>query len=281
MTQIASTAIVDPKAELADDVQIGHFCVIGPKVTLGPGCVLHNNVTIVGRTTVGRGNAFFQHAVIGAVPQDLKYKGEDSEVIIGDGNAFRENVTVHLGTMLGGGKTVIGNHCLFMVGIHVGHDSHIDDHVVIANNVLLGGHVKIEAGVVIGGGAAVHHFVTIGRYAMIGGLTRIVTDIPPFMIYEGNPGEVRAVNTIGLSRKGFDESHVDAVKTAFRQLYRKKTPMRETLKTLAVEYANDENVQHLIASLERSMQGRHGRYLETCRCDSASDIGQHFNKKAD
>lgn len=253
MTRIASTAIIDPKAQLADDVQVGHFCVIGPHVKIGPGCVLHNNVTIVGHTTIGSNNAFFQNTVIGAVPQDLKYKGEDSEVIIGDGNAFRENVTIHLGTMLGGGKTVVGNHCLLMVGIHVGHDSTIEDHAVIANNVLLGGHVKIEAGAVIGGGVGVHHFTTIGRYAMIGGLTRIVTDIPPFMIYEGNPGQVRAVNTVGLSRKGFSESQIDAVKTAFRQLYRKKTPMRETLKTLAVEYADDANVQHLVASIERSM----------------------------
>lgn len=272
MSKIAETAWVDSHARIADDARIGHHCYIGPNVVIEPGCVLHNNVTIVGRTTVGRNNTFFQNAVVGTPPQDLKYKGDDTQIVIGDNNVFRENVTVHLGTELGGGVTRVGSHNLFMAGVHLAHDCRLADRIIIANNALIAGHVTLEQSTVIGGGAALHHFVTVGRNAMVGGLTRVVYDVPPFMIFEGNPGSVRAVNVTGLTRNGFDEAQVDAIKAAYKTLYR-GGDVRPALDILEQANGDDPNVRHLIEFVRRGFQGRHGRYREAARCDSTNDIG--------
>jgi len=271
MTRVAETAYVDTQAQIAGDVEIGHNCYVGPKVSIGPGCVLHNNVTIVGRTTVGKNSQFFQNAVIGTAPQDLKYKGGETEILIGDGNVFRENVTVHLGTELGGAKTLIGSGSLFMAGVHIAHDCHIGDDVIIANNALIAGHVTLEQRVVIGGGAALHHFVTVGRNAMVGGLSRVVYDVPPFMIFEGNPGLVRGVNVTGLARNGFSEAQIEAIKHAYKKLFRGGA-VRPALDELTQTNGDDPEVRYLIDFVRRSFQGRHGRYLESLRVDTPEDI---------
>ncbi|NLX22448.1 MAG: acyl-ACP--UDP-N-acetylglucosamine O-acyltransferase [Phycisphaerae bacterium] len=275
MTRIDPTARIDPKAQVHETAQIGFNCLIGPNVTIGPDCVLHNNVTIVGRTAIGRGNQFFQNVVIGTVPQDLKYKGEDTQVIIGDGNVFRENVTMHLGTELGGGKTTLANQCLVMAGVHIAHDCHVGDRVLVANNALIGGHVVLESSVVVGGGAAIHHLVTVGRNAMVGGLTRVVYDVPPFMIFEGNPGSIRGVNTTGLGRNGFDDRQIDAIKEAYRKLFRKRQAL-PALEELEKSNGTDPNVRYLIDFMRRSYLGKHGRHLESCRTDQAADLKNYY-----
>jgi len=276
MPEIAPTAYVDGKATLAEDVSVGHNCYIGPNVTLGRGCVLHNNVTLTGHTTVGENNTFFQNAVLGTIPQDLKYRGSPTRLIIGDNNLFRENVTVHLGTELGGGVTEIGSNNLLMAGVHVAHDCHIHNRVVIANNALVAGHVVLEDCAVIGGGAGLHHFVTVGRNSMVGGLSRVVVDVPPFMIYEGNPGAVRGVNTTGLSRNGFTPEQIEAIKDVYKKVFRSNGRSLPALEELARSDGLDENVRYLIDFMQRSFAGKHGRYREALRQDKPEDVGRFY-----
>ncbi len=277
MVNVGQNSYIDPKAQLADDVSIGPNCYIGPDVVIEAGCKLHNNVTITGKTRIGINNEFYQNSVIGTDPQDLKFKGGDTELIIGSHNIFRENVTVHRGTELGGGKTIIGNGNLFMAGVHIAHDCEITQSVIIANNALIAGHVRLEQSTVIGGGAGIHHFVTVGRNAMVGGLTRVVKDVPPFMIFEGNPASVRGVNIVGLSRNGFTPEQIENIKQAYRKLFKSQS-LQLALKEIRNTNNIDENVKYLIEFLERSFLGRHGRYLETIRTDSADDIKKLLEK---
>jgi UDP-N-acetylglucosamine acyltransferase len=277
MTKIAPNAYIDPNAELADDIEVGPSCYIGPKVILGQGCKLLNNVTIIGPSTIGSENIFFPNSVIGADPQDLKYKGGRTELIIGSKNVFRENVTVNRGTELGGGKTIVGHGNLFMAGVHIGHDCAIEDHVVAANNVLLGGHLKIERCAFIGGGAGIHHFCTIGRNAMIGGLSGVTSDVPPYMIFDGNPGAARSVNVRGLLRNGFTREQIDAIKDAFKKLFRSGKFLM-ALAELEQE-STEEHVKYLAEFMRRSFSGKHGRFLETRRCDTIKDLGNFYKDK--
>ncbi len=280
MRCIGQNCYIDAKAELADDIIVGPNCYIGPDVIIDSGCKLHNNVTIVGKTRIGKNNEFYQNSVIGTAPQDLKFKGGETELIIGVGNIFRENVTVHRGTELGGGKTIIGDGNLFMAGVHIAHDCHITQGVIIANNALIAGHVKLEESTVIGGGAGIHHFVTVGRNAMVGGLTRVVKDVPPFMICEGNPASVRGVNVIGLSRNGFTEQEIDNIKRAYRMMFKGKA-LELALKEIRNSGETDVNVIYLVEFMERRMKGKHGRYLETIRIDSPKDIRKLLDDEKD
>lgn len=276
MTEIHPQSCVDPSAELADDVVVGFNCFIGPHVRIDKGCVLHNNVTIIGYTTIGPDNVFFPNATIGAEPQDLKYRGSPTSLDIGAGNTFRENVTVHLGTETGGGVTRLGNGGLYMAGVHVGHDSMLGNNLIIANNAMLGGHVMVEDNAVIGGGAGIAHMVTIGRQSMIGGLTRVVTDVPPFMIFEGNPGAVRGINVVGMQRAGFSSDQIDMVRDAYRTLYRRGTPIAQAIEQIEGRNGQDERVAHLIAFIRRSQQGKHGRYQELTRKDTPEDLPDFY-----
>lgn len=278
MPKIGPNVFIDPTAILADDVVIGPGTFIGANVTIDTGCKLFNNVTVLGPTKIGQKNEFFPNCVVGADPQDLKYKGGFTELIIGDNNVFRENVTVNRGTELGGGKTLIGNGNLFMAGVHVGHDCIIEDHVVAANNVLLGGHLHVERCAFIGGAAAIHHFCTIGRNAMIGGLSAVVADIPPFTISDGNPAVARAINVRGLVRNGFSEEQIEAIKEAFKKLF-KSGKFLTALSKLEADKSLDANVQYLVEFMRRSTQGKHGRYRETLRCDTIQDIGNFYKEE--
>src|SRR3954471_535939 len=202
LPKISPQAVVDPKAEIADDVEIGPFCVVGPDVKIGPGCRLLNSVTMVGITTVGKDNIFFPNSVIGTAPQDKKYKGAPTRLEIGNGNAFREAVTIHTGTEKGGGVTRIGDNNLYMVNVHVGHDCQFGSNCVLANNVMIAGHVVCGDNVSMMGVAGVHHFVTIGDFAYIGGAARIHHDVPPFVKIDGSD-QVRGLNSVGLQRAGY------------------------------------------------------------------------------
>ncbi len=268
MANIHPTAIVDSRAELDDDVVVGPYCVLGADVRIGSGTVLHNHVTVQRLTTIGRDNVFYPHSVIGADPQDRKFHGEHCECLIGDRNQIREHVTIHRGTGNGGGYTIVGNDNLIMVSAHVAHDCSIGNCVVIANQVMIAGHVVIRDYANIGGGTGVHHFATIGESSFVGGMARIAKDVPPYMIVEGSPAEVRALNSIALSRRGFSAAHIEAMKEAYKRLYRENgQAMTDTIDKLRVEFANVPAVMTLCDALDATAEGVHGRALELKRTD--------------
>jgi UDP-N-acetylglucosamine acyltransferase len=258
---IHPTAVIHPRAELHPTVQVGPYAMIGEGVQIGADTVIGPHVVIEGRTTLGDRNQIFAGAAIGLPPQDLKYDGADSAVVIGNDNLIREYVTINRAT--GGDEvTAIGNHNLLMAYVHVAHNCTIEDRVVIANSVALAGHVYIETRATIGGILGVHQFVHVGRLAMVGGMSRIDRDVPPFMLVEGSPARVRTLNRVGLQRSGLadlDQGQVlQALKKTFRLLYRSDLPFAEALE--AVELLSDhEAIQHFCGFLRDSVgPGRRG-----------------------
>lgn len=281
---IHPSAIIEKGAELGSNVRVGAMSYVGPDVRLGADCELRNHVTITGDTTVGAGCMFFPNAVIGEAPQDLKYAGEKTKTVIGEDNHFREFVTVHPGTRVGGGVTRIGSHNRFLVGVHLAHDMRIGNHVVISNHVQIAGHVHIEDCVTMGGQTGIHQFVTVGRYAMIGGQSHITMDVVPYMITTGYPAEVRGANVPGLRRWEVPEEQIEALNRAFRLLYAKSSnnrgPFNERLEALGREEGRHEHVAELCAFLRRTLSvGRTGRYLESLRQDRPEDSRSFFQKK--
>ncbi len=259
-------ALVHPGAKLGSDVEIGPFSVVGEHVTIGDRTVIKNNATVIGHTTIGKNSVIHPNAVLGAEPQDLKYCGEQSLLLMGDNNIVREGVTINRGTAGGGGKTVIGNNCFFMACSHVAHDCIIENNVLLANGVLLGGHVVLEKGVKLMGLVGIQPFVTIGRYAYVGGHTRIVQDVPPYVIIEGHPARIRQVNVIGLEREGFSGEQIDKIKDSFRVLFRSDELNRNKIlgQLEKQEYISPE-VEYLITFLRNIEKGKHGRYREILR----------------
>ena len=273
MSDIHPTAVIEQGAQLADDVGVGPFCYIGPHVKIGSGTRLVSHATILGHTTLGSDNTVWPHATLGAEPQDLKYHGEDSRLVIGNHNSIRESVTIHIGTENGGGETKVGNDNLIMVGTHIAHDCIVGNHVILANSVHLAGHIVVEDHVVVSGATGIHHYVTLGQYAFIGGMTRVVHDAPPFMIVEGNPSTVRGVNIVGLTRHQFPNDTINALKEAYRLLFRKNSDtqactMTDNLAKLEAEHGNDECIALLIQSLRNSAIGTFGRSREVQRADN-------------
>ena len=273
MPEIHPSAVVDPGARLADDVTIGPLCYVGPRVTLGAGTKLISSVNVIGRTTLGENNTLWPTCVIGGDPQDLKFTGEDSTVVIGDGNEFREGVTIHKGTANDHGTTTVGNNNLIMAYTHVAHDCRLGNNIVVANSVQFAGHVHVQDHVVIGGLTALHHFVTVGRHAFIGGMTRVLQDVPLYMVLEGNPAEIRGLNLIGLRRRGFTDESVQHIKDAYRRLFgpRMKRGVGRTADALSAlddAYPHDPHITELCAFMRRSDEGVHGRYLEAERRDN-------------
>jgi len=266
MSRIHPTAVIDPAARLADDVEVGAHCVIEGPVVIGAGGRLLPNVTLMGDTRIGAGNIFYPGCVLGAAPQDLKHRGESTRLVIGDNNHFREHVTVHPGTVTGGGLTTVGSDGLFMVGCHIAHDCEVGDGVVLANHVLLAGHVTIKDRATLNGASALHHFTTVGRLAYVGGLTRITVDVHPFTIVEGHPARVRACNTIGLQRAGVAQEDVDAVKKAVHTiLISDKRTASEALLHVEGRFPDHALIGELIASIRASQAGRQGRAAEGSR----------------
>lgn len=265
-TKVHPTAIVDHRAELEDGVEIGPYCVVGPWVRIGADTVLHNHVTIHSNTTLGRENVVYPYAVLGAEPQDLKFQGLATELVIGDRNKFREHCTIHRGTELGGYRTVIGNDCLIMVAVHIAHDCVIEDEVVIANNTMLGGHCHVCFGASMGGGAGVHHFTTIGTLAFVGGMSRINRDVPPYMVVEGTPAEVRKVNTTALARRKWTDDDIERVRHAHKLLFREESlPAQTVVEMLRGAPGQPQCVLHLCDFVERAQLGVFGRQKEAER----------------
>lgn len=286
MSSIHPSACIDPKANVASDVEIGPGCYVGPDVTLGDGCKLHNNVTITGRTTIGRRNVFFPTCVIGANPQDLKFQGERTELIVGDENVFRELVTVHTGTGAGGGVTRIGSQNQFLVGVHIAHDMIIEDHCIVANGVQLGGHVRVESYATFGGMVGVHHFATIGRYAFVAAMTRVACDIPPFMIVQGDDGRVRGVNINGMVRWGFSKGRMQPIRQAFKDLFTDRGrfggPLLRRLDRLENDGEMTEDVRYLIQFVRRTVaEGHQGRYLESVRARATRQKAGFYGGRSD
>lgn len=265
---IHPTAIVDPKATLAPDVIIGPYCIIGPEVTIGAGCELMSHVVITGRTTLGVNNRVWHHAVLGGEPQDLKFRGEPSTLVIGDDNDIREFVTMHIGTANGGGMTSVGSRNLFMVGAHVAHDSHVGSRCVLANNVLLAGHITIGDYAVISGGAAIHHYVRVGRYAFVGGNSGVVHDAPPYMNSDGHPARVRSVNFIGLHRHNFDEECIERLKAVCRLLYKRENGNQaDVIDEVEAQFGHDPACREVCEFARVAAHGPNGRQDEAQRPD--------------
>lgn len=254
---IHPTAVIHPSAELHPTVQVGAYAVIGAKVKVGAGTVIAPHVVLDGDTHIGERNQLFPGAAIGLEPQDLKYDGSIGPVRIGDGNQIREYVTIHRPTR-GDEITRLGNNNLLMAYTHIGHNCVIEDQVIIANSVAMAGHVHVESGARISGVLGVHQFVHIGRLAMVGGMTRIDRDVPPYMMVEGNPPRVRSTNAVGLQRAGLSALELKSIKDAFRLLYRSQTTFAEALEKLELDLSN-EHVQHLSEFIRRSqLPGRRG-----------------------
>jgi UDP-N-acetylglucosamine acyltransferase len=248
------TAIIHPKAEIGPECEIGPYCVIGEHVVLGGGSHLHSHVVLDGWTRIGRGNEIFPFASIGLKTQDLKWKGGITRTEIGDYNTFREYVTVNSAT--GDGEaTLIGSHNHILAYSHVAHNVRLGNHIIMSNVATLAGHVVVEDYAVIGGLAAVHQFCRIGKMAIIGGCSKVVQDVIPFMLADGNPAETRTINKVGLERNGISEEAQAALKQAFRLLFREGLTISNALARLEAELKPCSEIQQLIAFIRSSERG--------------------------
>src|SRR5210317_1717660 len=241
---IHKTAIINPKAKIDNDVHIGPYTVIGPDVEIGKNTIIQSHVNISGNTKIGIGNKIYPFVSIND-PQDLKYNGESTNLIIGDNNRIREHVTINPGTISGGGKTVIGNNCLFMIGSHIAHDCKVGNNVIIANNVPLGGHVIVEDNVVIGGNSAVQQFTRIGKMAMIGGMTGVLHDVIPYGLSTGNRNSLQGLNLIGLRRAKFQNKDILGLSDAYKEIFATKNII-ENINKLNSSYQDNQLVKNVI-----------------------------------
>ena len=253
-TQIHATAIVDPGAQLGDGVYVGPYCIVERGVVLGEGCWLQHHVTIAGPSTIGAGNKFYAYGSIGQQTQDLKYTGEPTCLRIGGHNTFREFVTVHRGTAPNS-CTCIGSHGHFLAYSHIAHDCMVGDSVIFSNNGTIAGHVEVGDHAVIGGLTAIHQFCRIGRFAMTGGCSKIVQDVPPFMIADGNPALVRGINQVGLERHGFPEETIRQIREVYRQLYRSRLNVKQAEETIRASHGGSVEVEQLLAFIASSKRG--------------------------
>jgi UDP-N-acetylglucosamine acyltransferase len=254
MTQIHPSSVIDPSAILHEGVEVGPFCHIGPQVEIGSGTRLIGHVSIAGPTRIGHGNIFYPYGSIGQRSQDLKYTAEPTFLEIGNNNSFREFCTVNRGT-LPGTKTVVGNHGNFLAYSHIAHDCTVGDHVVFSNNGTIAGHVIVEDYVIIGGLSGVHQFCRLGQHSIVGGCTKIVQDVPPYMIADGNPAEVRGINQVGLERRGFGAEDTRALREAYRLLYRSNLNVKQACEKIASDFAGPAVIDHLLTFVESSQRG--------------------------
>ena len=256
MTDIHPTAIIDPAAVLADDVRVGPYSVIGPDVAIGRATVIGSHVVLKGPTTIGEHNQVFQFASIGDAPQDKKYAGEPTRLVIGDRNTIREGCTINRGTVQDEGTTRVGNDNWIMAYVHIAHDCVVGNQVILANNASLAGHVHVEDQAILGGFSGVHQFCRIGAHSFIGGFSAITRDVPPYMMVSGVPPEPRGINLEGLRRRGFSAEKIRALKEAYRLLYRaglRLTEAREQIAALAAEHPELRLIVDFIDRSERSI----------------------------
>jgi UDP-N-acetylglucosamine acyltransferase len=252
--RIHPTAVIDPTAQIGEGCEIGPYCVIGPDVELGPACWLQHHVSVSGPSKIGRGNRFFAFSSIGQQTQDLKYAGEPTCLSMGDGNTFREFVTVHRGTAKGS-ITRVGNGGNFLAYSHIAHDCNVGNDVIFSNNGTLAGHVEVGDHAIIGGLTAVHQFCRIGAYALTGGCSKIVQDVPPFMIADGNPAKVRSYNKVALERHGFSDETHRAIKESYRLIYRSALNLQQAVEQIRSDLPETPEVAQLVAFVTSSPRG--------------------------
>ncbi|WP_369710397.1 acyl-ACP--UDP-N-acetylglucosamine O-acyltransferase [Leptotrichia sp. HSP-334] len=254
LNNIHPTAIVDPNAKIGENVKIGPYSVVGPEVSIGNGTVIESHVVIEGETIIGENNYIFSFVSIGKVPQDLKFNGEKTRVIIGNNNKIREFVTIHRGT-IDKYETRIGNDTLVMAYVHIAHDCIIGDHCVLANAATFAGHVEVEDWAVVGGLTAIHQFTRVGRHAMIGGCSAVNQDVVPYMLSEGNKARAVYINIVGLKRRGFSEEQIKTLREVYKIIFKKKLKLEKALQILEKDYKDNEDVVKLVEFIRKSKRG--------------------------
>ncbi len=254
-TKIHASSIVDSRAEIDTNVDIGPFCIIKGSVKIRKGTRILSNVIIEGSAEIGENCTIHPFSSVGFPPQDLKYKGENTKLSIGNNNIIREYATIHRASVGGDGTTSIGDNNFLMAYVHIAHDCKIGSNIVMANAATLAGHVLIEDYAVIGGLVAVHQFTRIGRYAMVGGFSGIGQDIPPYMVASGARAKLFGPNTIGLKRHGFPESTINGIKKAYKILFREKRTLKDALKKIQEDIPETEEIKHLIEFIEKNKRG--------------------------
>ena len=247
---IHKTAIVDPKAKISANVNIGPYSIIGPNVEIGKDTDIISHVSIAGHTKIGKKNKIYPFSSIGNNPQDLKYNGEKSYLEIGDSNTIREYVSINPGTDGGGGLTKIGNNCLFMVSSHVAHDCVIGDNVVAVNNVAIGGHVQIDDNAIIGGNSAIHQYIRIGKFAMIGGICAVIRDVIPYGLVHGNRSVLQGINLIGLRRNNIPNQEIALLSKAYKEIFKSEN-LSENLKNLSEEFKENDLVIEILKFIQK------------------------------
>ncbi len=255
MPRIHPSAVVDPRAKLAEDVEIGPLAVVGPEVELAAGVVVKSHATVTGRTSVGERTRIFPYVVLGEEPQDKSFSGETTELVIGADNVIRENAVIHVGTRKGGGCTRIGDDNLIMNGVHVGHDGQIGSHVILASQSALGGHVVVEDHAVVGGLCGIHQQARVGESAMVAALTGVSKDTPPFALTAGGRARIVGVNSVGLRRRGFPPETRRAIKRAFHLLFRSRTRLSDAIERCRGELGDRPEVERLLRFVESSKRG--------------------------
>lgn len=250
MTLIHATAIIDKNATLGADVSVGPYCIVGGDVQLGDRVCLHSHVVLDGRTKVGDDTQIYPFSSIGLPPQDLKYKGEDSELVIGKRNTIREYVTMNPGTEDGGMRTVVGDDCLFMASTHVAHDCIVGNHVILANNATLAGHVEVGDFAIIGGLAAVHQFARIGRHAIVGGMTGVENNVIPYGSVVGERARLSGLNIIGLKRRAFSKEDITNLRTAYRMLFAEEGTLAERIEDVANMFGENTAIMEVITFMK-------------------------------
>ena len=247
---IHKTAIVNSKAKISANVNIGPYSIIGPNVEIGEDTDINSHVSIAGHTKIGKKNKIYPFSSIGNNPQDLKYNGEKSYLEIGDSNTIREYVSINPGTDGGGGLTKIGNNCLFMVSSHVAHDCVIGDNVVAVNNVAIGGHVQIDDNAIIGGNSAIHQYIRIGKFAMIGGICAVIRDVIPYGLVHGNRSVLQGINLIGLRRKNIPNQEIALLSKAYKEIFKSEN-LSENLKNLSEEFKENDLVIEILKFIQK------------------------------
>jgi UDP-N-acetylglucosamine acyltransferase len=252
---IHPTAIVSHGAQLDSTVTVGPYAIIGPHVRIAAGSSIGPHAVVEGHTTLGERSRIFHHASVGAVPQDLKYRGEPSQLILGDDNTVREFATLHIGTEGGGGVTRVGDKNLFMAYSHVAHDCQVGSGCIFANSATLAGHVEVADSVILGGLSAVHQFTRLGKHSFLAAACVAVMDVPPYCIAQGNRAELAGLNTVGLGRSGFTEEQIARIKEAYRLLFRSKLGLQQALAELKTQFAGKSEIEELMQFVTTSKRG--------------------------
>jgi len=255
-TSVHPLAAVDPRAKIGSGVEIGAFAVIGPDVSIGDVTKIHSHAIVTGITEVGEGCEIHPFAVVGGPPQDMKYHGEESRLVVGAHTTIREHVTLNGGTEGGGGVTRIGEHCLLLTGAHVAHDCQLGNHVLLVNNATLAGHVAVEDHAILGGLCAVHQWVRIGAHAFVGGMSGVEADVIPFGMVLGNRAELAGLNIVGLKRAGFEHEQIHALRQAYRLLFSQEGTLHERLDGVDKTFADNPHVQRIVTFMRAKTDRR-------------------------